>query len=51
MIMWDAGVNWLIEGHRSKVSLNYQNRPVFSNTDLKEQSRKGMVVLQFQIAI
>lgn len=51
MIMWDAGVNWLIEGHRSKVSLNYQNRPVFSNTDLKELSRKGMVVLQFQLAI
>lgn len=51
MIMWDAGINWLIDGHRSKVSLNYQNRPVFSNTDLKESSRRGMVVLQFQIAI
>jgi hypothetical protein len=51
MLMWDAGVNWLIEGHRSKISLNYQNRPVFSNTDLKESTRRGMVVLQFQIAI
>ncbi|MES2691683.1 MAG: hypothetical protein V4658_14855 [Bacteroidota bacterium] len=51
MLMWDAGVNWLIEGHRSKISLNYQNRPVFDATSLKEGSRKGMVVLQFQIAI
>ncbi len=51
MIMWDAGFNWLIDGHRSKISLNYQNRPVFSNVDLKESSRRGMVVLQFQIAI
>lgn len=51
MLMWDAGVNWLIDGHRSKVSLNYQNRPVFSTTDLTESVRKGMIVLQFQIAI
>lgn len=50
-LMWDAGVNWLIDGHRSKVSLNYQNRPVFSTVDYKESNRKGMVVLQFQIAI
>ncbi len=51
VVMWDAGVNWLIEGHRSKFTLNYQNRPVFTNNDLKESTRKGMVILQFQIAI
>jgi hypothetical protein len=51
MLMWDAGLNWLIEGHRSRISLNYQNRPVFDAATLRENSRKGMVVLQFQIAI
>lgn len=51
MLMWDAGINWLIDGNRAKLSLNYQNRPVFSDTDLKESTRRSMIVLQFQIAI
>lgn len=48
---YDVGLNWYIDGTRSKITLNYQNRPVFSATDLKESSRKSMVLLQFQIAI
>ncbi len=48
---YDLGLNWYIDGYRSKLSLNYQNRPVFSSIDLKEDSRKSMIVLQFQIAI
>jgi hypothetical protein len=51
MLQYDAGLNWYINGYRSKLTLNYQNRPVFSSTDLKESDRKSMVVLQFQIAI
>jgi hypothetical protein len=51
MLMWNTGVNWLLDGHRSRISLNYQNRPVFGSADLKEISRKSMVVLQFQVAI
>jgi len=51
MTLWDAGVNWLIEGHRTKVSLNYQSRPVFSTTDLKVTEHKGMFVMQLQLAI
>jgi hypothetical protein len=50
----DVGLNWLIDGHRSKMSLNYQNRPVFdmnSNGDMKVASRKSMVVLQYQISL
>jgi hypothetical protein len=50
MLQYDAGLNWYISGYRSKLTLNYQNRPVFSSTDLKESDRKSMVVLQFQIA-
>ncbi|HQQ95385.1 MAG TPA: hypothetical protein PLQ93_12575 [Bacteroidia bacterium] len=54
MMVFDGGVNWLIRGHSSKISLNYQNRPVFqqnSSTGYGEElkgSRKGMLVLQFQ---
>ena len=47
----DAGVNWYIDGTKSKISLNYQNRPIFSSSELKETTRKGLVVLQYQIAI
>ncbi len=56
MLVWDAGINWLIKGHGAKLSLNYQNRPVFqynatnySGSELKSE-RKGMVVLQLQAA-
>jgi len=50
----DVGVNWLIKGHNSKMSFHYQNRPVFnpnSAGDLISQDRKGMFVIQYQIAI
>ena len=54
MLMYEAGVNWLIEGHRAKLSLNYQNRPVFmlnEGGDYEKETRKQMVLLQFQISI
>jgi hypothetical protein len=50
----DVGVNWLIKGHNSKMSFHYQNRPVFNPNsigDLISQDRKGMFVIQYQIAI
>jgi hypothetical protein len=51
MVMWNAGVNWLVQSHKAKLSLNYQNRPIFSKTEYTQIERKGMVVLQIQIAI
>jgi hypothetical protein len=54
MLMYEAGLNWIIEDHRSKLSLNYQNRPVFMMNgagDYIKDARKQMVVLQFQISI
>jgi hypothetical protein len=36
------------------VSLNYQDRPVFSSDalgNLNQTNRKGMIVLQFQVMI
>jgi hypothetical protein len=57
MLMWECGLNWFINGtHNSKLTLNYQSRPVFvknSAGELVEQksSRKGMCYLQYQIFI
>lgn len=54
MLMYEAGFNWLIEGHRSKISLNYQSRPIFGideSQDFTLVSRKSMFTLQTQISI
>jgi hypothetical protein len=55
----DAGFNWLINGHGSKLSLNYQSRPIY-NKDINSTTgngvdvptaRRGCIILQYQIAI
>lgn len=55
MLMLEGGLNWLIHGnHTGKLSVNYQSRPVFeqqSNGDITNTSRKGMLVMQYQIAL
>jgi len=54
MVVYNAGLNWFINGHQSKLSLDYQNRPTFyldSNKDPQRGSRKSGVVLQYQIFI
>ena len=55
MAVFDLGINWLIKGHNSKFSLDYQNRPYFSQSVAgidtpKESVRRGMVVLQYQVS-
>lgn len=51
----DIGCNWLINGHGSKLSLNYQSRPIFNtiNGEIKEvkSARRSCFVLQYQISI
>ena len=52
MTVYDVGVNWLIKGHNSKISLDYQMRPTYSpqGTDLIQDSgMKSQVVIQYQI--
>ncbi|MCB0396845.1 MAG: hypothetical protein KDD36_09340 [Flavobacteriales bacterium] len=51
MWMYECGLNWYVHGsHNAKFSLNFQSRPVFNKSgDLR--SRKGMVQLQYQVAI
>jgi len=54
--VWDLGINYLVKGHNSKFSLDYQSRPVFniSSTDNQlhevKSARRGMIVLQYQIS-
>lgn len=53
MVVGDVGVNWLMQGHTQKLSLDFQNRPVFAaNTagDLKQTTRKSALILQYQTA-
>lgn len=48
--VYDLGVNWLMRGHKAKLSLDYQNRPVYKS-DYTVGSRRGCVILQYQIFI
>ena len=51
----DLGCNWLINGHGSKLSFNYQSRPIFNtvNGEIRDikTARRGCFVLQYQISI
>jgi hypothetical protein len=51
MNVYDLGVNWLIKGHTSKITLDYQSRPYFEQQgpDLTRAGRKSQVVMQYQI--
>ncbi|MHB8259441.1 MAG: hypothetical protein ACYDCN_04620 [Bacteroidia bacterium] len=56
VIIWDAGVNYLIKGHQSKFTLDYQSRPIFNISSADNQlhevksARRGMIVLQYQVS-
>jgi hypothetical protein len=47
----NVGMNWLIKGHTSKLTLDYQNRPVYEleGSDLVKSTNRGQVVLQYQV--
>lgn len=53
MVMVEGGVNVFITGtHNSKLSLNYQNRPIFSTAasgKALESDRRSMAVIQYQV--
>ncbi|SFO48866.1 hypothetical protein SAMN05428949_5373 [Chitinophaga sp. YR627] len=53
MAFWDAGVNWLLKGHTSKLTFAYQSRPVYQLNAVSggadKIDRKGSVLVQFQV--
>jgi hypothetical protein len=48
MNVMNVGVNYLIKGHTSKLTLDYQNRPVY-NAAYEKTGSKGQILLQYQI--
>jgi hypothetical protein len=50
--VYDIGINWLQTGHRSKLSLDYQIRPILAQGTTEKliknyaEPRKGMLVMQ-----
>ncbi len=55
MIMMEGGINWYIHGtHGSKITLNYQDRPVMElqpDNRIITTKHKAMIQLQYQIMI
>ena len=51
MTVYDFTVNFMMDGHKNKLSFGYQYRPVFDAVTLRVRNRKGMAVLQYQISI
>ena len=52
--VWNVGINWLINAHRAKLSLNYENRPTYSLNSQNQAlstGTKGSWILQYQITI
>lgn len=55
VLVYDLGINWIISGQNSKISLDYQSRPIFktdSSGEIKEDksARRGQIVIQYQLA-
>lgn len=55
MNLYNVGVNWLIKGHNGKLTLNYENRPVYKTStvanEIAKDGRRGAWILQYQISI
>lgn len=51
MNVYNIGVNWLLKEHASKISLDYQSRPVYEQQGVNwiSSGHKGQIVLQYQI--
>ena len=55
VFVYDAGINWLLNSHHCKITLNYRNRPVFDYDNAADKwggihhsLGKSEVTLQFQ---
>ncbi len=52
--IYNAGVNWLINKHQAKISLNYEMRPIFRrqpNGDINNTAQASSVWLQYQVSL
>lgn len=54
VMLYNAGLNWLINGHNAKIALDWQNRPTYfinNNSEVEQGKRKNCFILQYQIFI
>ncbi|CCH57260.1 hypothetical protein BN8_06667 [Fibrisoma limi BUZ 3] len=53
MSVFNVGLNYLINGHNGKLTLDYQNRPIYeaAGTQLAPTGRRGQFVVQYQVFI
>ena len=53
MKFWDMGVNWLLKGHTSKLTMAYQIRPVYETIAGQDKAslttHKGSFIVQYQV--
>lgn len=52
--IYNAGINWLVDKHMSKISLNYELRPVFikqTNGDITHSANAGSAWIQYQVSL
>jgi len=52
MAVTNLGINWFINGHKAKVSVDWQNRPVYSEDAsgiVGSAGRRNCIVMQYQI--
>ncbi|GAB3692994.1 hypothetical protein GCM10027592_12410 [Spirosoma flavus] len=51
--VYNIGVNYLIKGHNGKLTLDYQNRPIYqaSGNQFAPAGRRGQLTLQYQVFI
>lgn len=51
VVYWNTGLSYYLNGQRSKISVRYENRPVYQRTEagILETDKKGMVVMQYQM--
>jgi len=51
MSVFNIGINWFVKNNISKISFDYQNRPIYylqNNNLIRASTRKGQFVLQYQ---
>lgn len=54
VVIIDAGVNWLINKHQSKISVNYQQRPIFEKLTsgiIIQSTKSNSIWVQYQVSI
>jgi hypothetical protein len=53
LLTYGLGFNWLLDGNSSKISVEYQDRPIYTlnkNNQPEQSTRRGAVIVQYQVS-